>query len=308
MKDELQFDSTIERNPNDSDPLLDNHRRTNSSQLSDDIIELKDEVDVEAGSFIYCRICLECDGDDDDELISPCMCKGTQQFVHRSCLDQWRSVKEGFAFSHCTTCKAQFHLRVIEFEDNSWRKFKFRFFVTRDIFLVFLAVQMAIAAMGGFVYLLDKDGTFRNSFDDSWDRILSSHPIPFYYCMGFLLFFTLLGLIGVIIHCSTLSFDGQMGGFQNNYYGWAIYDCSAVSAEACVGMVIICGVIFALLGIAYSFFVATMAIQRIWQRHFHILAKKELTKEYVVEDLHGCYTPPKLDEVHEELLKKLQLL
>lgn len=29
----------------------------------------------------------------DDELISPCMCKGTQQFVHRSCLDHWRSVK-----------------------------------------------------------------------------------------------------------------------------------------------------------------------------------------------------------------------
>lgn len=28
-----------------------------------------------------------------DELISPCRCKGTQQFVHRSCLDHWRSVK-----------------------------------------------------------------------------------------------------------------------------------------------------------------------------------------------------------------------
>jgi len=27
------------------------------------------------------------------ELISPCMCKGTQQFVHRSCLDHWRSIR-----------------------------------------------------------------------------------------------------------------------------------------------------------------------------------------------------------------------
>lgn len=125
----------------------------------------------------------------DDELISPCMCKGTQQFVHRACLDHWRSVKvkcysslwflmiqfwnikigtllfsisfdddlivhirpsthfcffsfqEGFAFSHCTTCKAQFHLRVELFEDNSWRKIKFRLFVARDVFFVFLAVQ-----------------------------------------------------------------------------------------------------------------------------------------------------------------------
>lgn len=31
-----------------------------------------------------------------DELISPCMCKGTQQFVHRNCLDHWRSVKVHF--------------------------------------------------------------------------------------------------------------------------------------------------------------------------------------------------------------------
>lgn len=38
--------------------------------------------------------------------------------------------------------------------------------------------------MGGFAYLMDKDGSFRNSFNDSWDRILSRHPIPFYYCIG----------------------------------------------------------------------------------------------------------------------------
>ncbi|XP_024516902.1 uncharacterized protein LOC9663015 isoform X2 [Selaginella moellendorffii] len=37
-----------------------------------------------------CRICLECGGSD---LIAPCQCKGTQKFVHRSCLDNWRAVK-----------------------------------------------------------------------------------------------------------------------------------------------------------------------------------------------------------------------
>lgn len=45
-----------------------------------------------------------------------------------------------------------------------------------------------IAAMGGYVYIMDKDGSFRNSFSDGWDRILSKHPIPFYYCIGKLLF------------------------------------------------------------------------------------------------------------------------
>lgn len=38
--------------------------------------------------------------------------------------------------------------------------------------------------MGGLAYLADKDGSFRDSFSDSWDRILSRHPIPFYYCIG----------------------------------------------------------------------------------------------------------------------------
>ena len=50
-------------------------------------------------------------------------------------------MQEGFAFSHCTTCKAHFHLRVQLFEDNAWRTFKFRLFVARDVLLVFLAVQ-----------------------------------------------------------------------------------------------------------------------------------------------------------------------
>ncbi|GFS40967.1 RING/FYVE/PHD zinc finger superfamily protein [Actinidia rufa] len=74
---------------------------------------------------------------------------------------------------------------------------------------------LVIAAMGGFAYVMDKDGTFRNSFSDSWDRILSKHPIPFYYCIGVLAFFVLLGFFGLILHCSSLnSNDPCMAGCQ----------------------------------------------------------------------------------------------
>jgi len=48
--------------------------------------------------------------------------------------------------------------------------------------------------------------------------------------------------------------------------------------EACFVLVIVFVVIFAILGIAYGFLAATMALQRIWQRHYHILTKRELTK------------------------------
>ncbi|XP_043723118.1 uncharacterized protein LOC122670343 isoform X1 [Telopea speciosissima] len=308
MKRELQLEPTGERSANDSDPLLGNE----ADSLTGSSNEIKDE-EIEAASAACCRICLEYDGEPvsrtGEELISPCMCKGTQQFVHRSCLDHWRSVKEGFAFSHCTTCKAQFHLRVELLEDYSWRKIKFRIFVARDVLLVFLAVQTVIAAIGAFAYFMDKNGNFRNSFNDSWDRILSKHPIPFYYCIGVLAFFVLLGFFGLILHCSSFNNnDPCMAGCRNCCYGWGILDCFPASMEACFALVIIFVIIFAILGIAYGFLAATMAIQRIWQRHYHILTKRELTKEYVVEDLCGCYTTPKLDSEHEERLKLLKLL
>jgi hypothetical protein len=302
---------------NDSDPLLgrENQEAGPSAQLlppkpaTVTPLEIEDE-EADGSSAACCRICLEAESEIGDELISPCMCKGTQQFVHRSCLDHWRSVKEGFAFSHCTTCKAQFHLRVETWEDNSWRKMKFRLFVARDVFLVFLAVQLTIAVIGAVAYFLDRDGSFRNSFSDGWDRFLSKHPIPFYYCIGVVVFFVLLGFFGLIVHCSSIN-DNQdpcLAGCRNCCYGWGILDCLPASLEACFALVLVFIVIFAILGIAYGFLAATMAVQRIWQRHYHILTKRELTKEYVVEDLHGNYTPPKLEPEHEERLKMLKLM
>lgn len=132
--------------------------------------------------------------------------------------------------------------------------------------------------------------------------------VPF-FIPGVLAFFVLLGFFGLILHCSAFnSNDPRMAGCQNCCYGWGILDCFPASMEACFALVIVFVVIFAILGIAYGFLAATMAIQRIWQRHYHILTKRELTKEYIVEDLHGCYTPPKLDAEHEERLKMLKLL
>ncbi|XP_006368031.2 E3 ubiquitin-protein ligase MARCH1-like isoform X1 [Solanum tuberosum] len=136
------------------------------------------EIDLEAGSSeqIQCRICLETDGRD---FIAPCKCKGTSKFVHRECLDHWRAVKEGFAFSHCTTCKAPYYLRVHVPTDRKWRTLKFRFFVTRDILFIFLAVQLVIALLGYLVYLIDTHHKSWLRFTWGFDSELS-----FYYLCG----------------------------------------------------------------------------------------------------------------------------
>ncbi|KAG2590031.1 hypothetical protein PVAP13_5NG104244 [Panicum virgatum] len=120
--------------------------------------------DVEASPAACCRICLQPDCARGDELISPCRCKGTQQFVHRTCLDHWRAVKEGTAFSHCTTCEAQFYLRVI-------------------------------GTIAGVTYLLDRDGKFRNR---PASICLSKLGLS---CRGVAVLFALIGLCGLLLHC-----------------------------------------------------------------------------------------------------------
>ncbi|GMP35200.1 hypothetical protein CsSME_00007744 [Camellia sinensis var. sinensis] len=86
-----------------------------------------------------CRICLDIGGED---LIAPCHCKGTQKYVHRSCLDNWRSTKEGFAFAHCTECRAVFILRANVPPDRWWLRLKFQFLVARDHAFIFVIVQL----------------------------------------------------------------------------------------------------------------------------------------------------------------------
>ncbi|KAL8158717.1 hypothetical protein V2J09_000254 [Rumex salicifolius] len=120
MKGEVQLEEVSDtREHRDTDPLLyDEHYVDSSSAgilsttgdgaVSSEINDHFDNADddLETGNVPCCRICLECDGEEDDELISPCMCKGTQQFVHRSCLDHWRSVKASHPYQAFNLCNS----------------------------------------------------------------------------------------------------------------------------------------------------------------------------------------------------------
>ncbi|KAJ6908052.1 hypothetical protein NC651_018483 [Populus alba x Populus x berolinensis] len=316
------------------------------------------EIDLEAGpgEQIQCRICLETDGRD---FIAPCKCKGTGKYVHRECLDQWRAVKEGFAFAHCTTCKAPYHLRVHVAADRKWRTLKFRFFVTRDIAFIFLAVQLVIASLAYLVYLID-------TYQKSWLRLAwgFDSELSFYYICeylyrifmveccrtGALLFFALLGLSGCFITCYDRRVRNDLAQpcrelclcccqpgvcadchLPGTLCIWTdcttcFESCASTAGECgCLGgageaglpllfiMALIVLALFTVIGIFYSVLVATMVGQRIWQRHYHILAKRMLTKEYVVEDVDGEMTgsdwsPPPLPTEHVQQLKNLGLL
>lgn len=300
--------------------------------------------DIEAGGDdqVQCRICLESDGRD---FIAPCKCKGTSKYVHRACLDHWRAVKEGFAFAHCTTCKAPYYLRVHIHTDRKWRILKFRFFVTRDILSIFVAVQLIIASLAYLVYLIDGYEQFGLRLAWGFESVVS-----FYYICGALLFFSLLGLSGCFITvydrrvrndlaqpCRELCLccchpgmcaDCHLPGtlcmwtdcttcFESCASTAGECGCLGGAGEAGLPILFIMGLIvlglFTIIGIFYSVLVATMVGQRIWQRHYHILAKRMLTKEYVVEDVDGDiadadWCPPPLPPEHIQQLKSLGLL
>ena len=61
-------------------------------------------------SPIICRICLESTTPED--FISPCLCKGSQQWVHEQCLKLWliKSEKDEKDLTSCEVCKSPFHM------------------------------------------------------------------------------------------------------------------------------------------------------------------------------------------------------
>jgi len=201
-----------------------------------------------------------------------------------------------------------------------------------------------ISALAYLVHFID-------GYQQYWLRTAwgFDNEVSFYYICGALLFFALLGLSGCFITCYDRRVRNDLAQpcrelclcccqpgmcadchLPGTLCMWT--DCTtcfegcATTAGECGGclggageaglpLLLIMGVIvlglFTVIGIFYSVLVATMVGQRIWQRHYHILAKRMLTKEYVVEDVDGERTdwcPPPLPAEHINQLKSLGLL
>lgn len=62
-----------------------------------------------------------------------------------------------------------------------------------------------------------------------------------------------------------------------------------------------------LVGLLYGFFIAIICGQRISERHYHVLAKQELTKEYIVEDREANKNVAELEASHITELRLLGL-
>jgi hypothetical protein len=63
-----------------------------------------------------CRICLQ--EDNIKNLISPCLCRGSNKYIHRECLNQWRRLSDNQEQNNkCPTCKFEYHIETINVDN-----------------------------------------------------------------------------------------------------------------------------------------------------------------------------------------------
>jgi hypothetical protein len=61
-----------------------------------------------------CRLCLVTGDTDDNRLFSPCLCNGTQQYIHEECLEAWREKTANTSYYfECPVCSYQYRLSRI---------------------------------------------------------------------------------------------------------------------------------------------------------------------------------------------------
>jgi hypothetical protein len=72
-------------------------------------VKLNDEENLSSNSEIICRICLE--NSDLSDLIYPCKCAGNSKYVHKKCLNEWRSINHNpDNFYRCEVCKYKYNI------------------------------------------------------------------------------------------------------------------------------------------------------------------------------------------------------
>jgi len=229
------------------------------------------------------------DNDNEKDLISPCLCTGGSAYVHRKCLDNWRSInKDGRSFKYCDVCQFEYIIEPVIDDPSADRKrlWIFRLLVTRDILLILLLFQAIIIGMTFSLEAMDKKN---NSIKQFYPTSMSSFLI--YYLSSLILFFGLLGLFGLIASCC----GGLSSNDNNNGSTCACGSCFCLGSD-CNGndcgegggiIVIIMLLIFAIIGVFIGIIISGILIRRIIKRHVKKLWLKQETKKYVVKDFQG---------------------
>ena len=100
-----------------------------------------------------CRICFD---NTDEELIKPCNCSGSMEWVHVSCLQKWIYHKKD---NICPVCKTEFNI-----ENKSNTKSIIAFLLKSELFTTILTVFICILLLHFSMYFEIKSNTIALCF------------------------------------------------------------------------------------------------------------------------------------------------
>ena len=110
-----------------------------------------------------CRICYEDENENSKEMINPCVCSGTQKYVHADCLEQWRNQQRGrIGRVQCQECQT-FYIIDTKYPIERY-KFEFDLPCTQLEFFYFICFHIFMVAMTGIVFYVDKNQRFLQVF------------------------------------------------------------------------------------------------------------------------------------------------
>ena len=249
-------------------------------------------MDSEDNNKLTCRICLEeCERKD---LIAPCSCRGTSKWVHRYCLNQWRSTREDRAFSKCTECLCDYVL-VSRHADSELarrsRALRYACLVARDLSLALAGTQLVIWLLAVFTWSIDsKSASLLKAFH------FSSSPLLFYWLFGTFLFLALVGILFVVMQMGGSLTAPDCGCSHCSYMPLYLpgdccvgCDCGAITAMECSAECAPFALVFlalcAVLGVFVAAFSGAAFIAQTTTRHLSVLCKQGLAADFIVQDL-----------------------
>ena len=257
-----------------------------------------------------------------NDLIAPCRCKGTSKWVHRKCLDQWRAYNaQDLAFSQCMECHYCFQFEANpqgskEKQPKRSRRLLYWFLVSRDVLVLTAVVQIFILFFALLFWLAARNEEGVIEWANEQEPICVSTGCQFWSCyaVGLLVLFFCLGVYGSVLlclhNCSVReaiyagggvapSRSGPIGNANTVPHGHCGDLCSGCgntcngfggcdggdAGAICLIILLMVGVVLTIIGFFVAAIVSVVISQMIIRRHFWVLQKQSLVKDYQVRDL-----------------------
>lgn len=172
---------------NSNDCIIEIDDIVNSNDVINVIDDLCEEKNI--GEIPICRICLQ--DDSENNLISPCRCSGTANYVHMECLNEWRNLSTNpLASSKCLVCNTPY--RLVSIQHHFFRNWCI--FINYSTTVVFIHQHLAAFFMTVFIgstIPLHEDSLKNHSPSEYYKSIMRIYVICILSMITLMLLYTL---------------------------------------------------------------------------------------------------------------------